>query len=141
KVVSAQRLEPLVLLTRHPGRLVPVPAELRAIEFADDLGPAELLLVGVDLVAAGQPKDAERRLPLAHPHAIADDPGEEVVKRILTRDISDIVSVHQEPSPAPAPRATASTSAGSLTSSTASIRQASQGPDAAWTYSQSCRAS
>src|SRR5215211_4656907 len=141
KVVSAQRLEPLVLLTRHPGRLVPVPAELRAIEFADDLGPAELLLVGVDLVAAGQPEDAEGRLSLVNPHAIANDPGEEVVKRVMTRDISDIASVHQEPFPAPTPGAMASNSAGILASSTGSTRQAPHGPAAASTYSQSCSAS
>src|SRR6266571_5305182 len=111
QVVSAQRLEPFVLLACHPGCLVPVRSESRPVELADDLRGAELLLVRVDLVAAGQPEDAKRWLWLAHPQAIANDPAEEVVQRVMTGDVSDILSVHREPFLAPAPRQRASNTA------------------------------
>src|SRR6266545_7730945 len=97
QLVPAQRLEPLVLLT--------CPSESGAVELADDLGAAGLLLVPVDLVAAGQPEGTVGRLRLAHPNAVADDPGEEVVQRVVTRDVADIFSVHREPLPLrPRPR-------------------------------------
>src|SRR5712691_353905 len=101
QVVPAERLEPLVLLTCHPGRLVPVRPESRPVKLADDLGAAELLLIGVDLVAAGQPEGTIRRLRLAHPHEIADDPAEEAVQRVITRDVTDISPVHRKPFPGP----------------------------------------
>src|SRR5262249_7448701 len=76
-----------------------------AIELADDLGAAELFLVCVDLVAPGQPEHAERQLRFTHPQAIAHDLAEEAVKRILTRDVSDIFPVHRSlPSRRPAER-------------------------------------
>src|ERR1017187_4565044 len=97
QVIPAQRLEPLVLLARLPGCLVPVRRKSRSVELADDLDAAELLLVGVDNVAAGQPESAERRPRLAHVHEIADDLAEEVVQWIMTRNVTDILPVHRKP--------------------------------------------
>src|SRR5262249_4354859 len=94
QVVPAQRPEALVLLACHQGRLVQV-SEPRAVELADDLGAAGLFLVRVDLVAAGQPKDAERRLLLAYPQAITDDPTEEAMERVVARHVSDVFPLHR----------------------------------------------
>src|SRR6516225_7979021 len=104
QVVPAQRHEPLVLLACHRRRFVQICPEPRAVELAYDLGAGELLFVGVDLVAAGQPEDAERGPPFAHPHAVADDLAQVAVERVVTREVSDVFSVHGRP-----PRAGAAT--------------------------------
>jgi len=96
QVIPAQRLEPLVLLARLPGCLVPIRREPRSVELAEDLCPAELLLIGVDHVAAGQPEGAKRQPRLAHIHEIADDLAEEVVQWIMTRNVTDILPVHRK---------------------------------------------
>ena len=99
QVVPAQRPEALVLLACHPGCLVQI-REPRAVELADDLGSAELFLVRVDLVAAGQPEDAERRLRFAYPQAIMDDRAEEAMERVLARHVPDVFPLHRSlPSP------------------------------------------
>ena len=108
QVILAQCLEPLVLLARLPGCLVPVRRESRSVELADDLDAAGLLLVRVDHVAAGQPEGAERRPRLAHLHEIADDLAEKVVQRIITRDVTDISSRSSEGLPFPLARLRAS---------------------------------
>ena len=106
QVVPAQRLEPLVFLAGHPGGLIQV-GEPGPVELADDPGAAELLLVGVDHVAAGQPEDAEGRVALAHLHEVADDPAQEAVQRVVAGQVADVSSVHRKlPSPVPRRRIT-----------------------------------
>src|ERR1019366_164613 len=95
QVVLAQHLKAVIFLACHPGCLVQVPSEPGAIELADDLGAAELLLVCVDLVAPAQPEHAERQPWFAHLQAIAHDLAEEAVERVLTRDVSHIFPVHR----------------------------------------------
>src|SRR5262249_48603166 len=95
QLIPAQRFEPLVLLACHPGSLVQIRAEPCAVELADDLGAAELFLVPVDFIAPRQPEYAERQLRFAYPQAITHDPAKEAVERVLTRDVSDIFSVHR----------------------------------------------
>ena len=103
ELVAAQRLQRLVLPACHPDRPVAVPAESLAVELADDLGAAGLLLVPVDLVAAAQPEGAERGPRFAHPHAIADDLAQEAVERVVTREVSDVFSLHRATFPLPVP--------------------------------------
>jgi hypothetical protein len=98
QVVAAQRLEPLVLMTRHRGWLVAMWPESRPIELANDLGAAGLLLVGVDLVTAGKPEGAEGRSRFTDSERVPDDHAEKVVQWVLTRDVTDICSIHRNPS-------------------------------------------
>src|SRR6202034_4470819 len=102
QVVPAQRLEPLVLLARHPGSLVQIRREPRAVELADDLGAAELFLVRVDLVTPRQPEHPVGQLRLAYLPAITHDLAEEAVERVPARDVSDIFPVHFRAFPRPA---------------------------------------
>ena len=90
QVVAAQPMHRVELPIGRPRRAVSVPAEPGPVKLANYPRVAVLLLVGIHLIAAPQPKGAKRRYLLVHAQLIAKDPAQKSVHGVVGGYVTDV---------------------------------------------------